>query len=137
MRIAWLPAALLLGFSIGAFAQTEGFDDPELDARYRELIHTLRCMQCQNQSIADSPAATAVDLRRQTRELMLEGLSDNEIRLYFAERYGDFINYQPPFKPSTWLLWLAPAILVAGGGFVFARIIRARMQQPLDEELEG
>ena len=135
MRLRLLLPTMLLGMSCAAQAQVEGFDDPALDARYRDLIHTIRCMQCQNQSIADSPAATAVDLRRQTRDLMLEGLSDNEIRLYFAERYGDFINYQPPFKPITWLLWSAPALLVLLGGFVFSRIIRDRMQQPLDEEL--
>jgi cytochrome c-type biogenesis protein CcmH len=135
MRCRLLLAVLACGFSIGVLAQGEGFDDPELDARYRDLIHTLRCMQCQNQSIADSPAATAVDLRRQTRELIEEGLTDNEIRVYFAERYGDFINYQPPLQPTTWLLWSAPALLVLIGAFVFARIVRRRMQQPLDEEL--
>lgn len=134
MRWRLLLAVLTLGFSIGVLAQGEGFDDPEVDARYRALIHTLRCMQCQNQSIADSPAATAVDLRRQTRELIDEGLSDNDIRVYFAERYGDFINYQPPLQPTTWLLWGAPALLVLIGAFVFARIVRRRMQQPLDEE---
>jgi cytochrome c-type biogenesis protein CcmH len=134
MRCRLLVAVLALGFSIGVLAQGEGFDDPELDARYRALIHTLRCMQCQNQSIADSPAATAVDLRRQTRELIEQGLTDNEIRVYFAERYGDFINYQPPLQPTTWLLWGAPALLVLIGAFVFARIVRRRMNQPLDEE---
>jgi cytochrome c-type biogenesis protein CcmH len=135
MRFSLLLLTLLLGFSVFAKAQVEGFDDPELDARYRELIHTIRCMQCQNQSIADSPAATAIDLRRQARELIQEGRTDNEIREYFAERYGDFINYQPPLKPTTWLLWGAPALLLLIGGFVFARILRGRMQQPLDEEL--
>lgn len=134
MRFRLLPAAFLLAFSIGTLAQVEGFDDPELDARYRALIHTIRCMQCQNQSIADSPAATAADLRRQARELMEEGLTDNEIRVYFADRYGDFINYQPPLQPSTWLLWSAPALLVLLGAFVFAHIVRGRMRQPLDEE---
>jgi cytochrome c-type biogenesis protein CcmH len=135
MRRRLLVAVLAFGFSIGVLAQGEGFDDPKLDARYRDLIHTLRCMQCQNQSIADSPAATAVDLRRQTRELIEEGLTDNQIRVYFAERYGDFINYQPPLQPTTWLLWSAPALLVLIGAFVFARIVRRRMRQPLDEEL--
>jgi cytochrome c-type biogenesis protein CcmH len=137
MHSRLLPAAFLLAFCVGAFAQVEGFDDPELDARYRSLIHTIRCMQCQNQSIADSPAATAVDLRRQTRELIEEGLTDNEIRIYFAERYGDFINYQPPLQPTTWLLWGGPALLVVIGAFVFAGIVRRRMNQPLDEELGG
>ena len=135
MRLAWLLSAVLFGTSITASAQVEGFDDPALDARYRDLIHSIRCMQCQNQSIAGSPALTATDLRRQVRELMLDGLSDGEIRAYLAERYGAFINYRPAFKPNTWLLWSAPGLLLIGGGFVFSRIVRNRMQQPLDEEL--
>lgn len=125
-----------LGASIAWAQPLEGFADPELDARYRELIHSIRCMKCQNQSIAESPIDQAADLRRQVRELMAEGRSDGEIREYLAARYGDFINYRPPVKPSTWLLWAGPGLLLLGGAVVFARVLRARMQQPLDEELE-
>jgi len=128
--------ALLVSATGNTQEMIEGFDDPALDARYRALIHTIRCMKCQNQSIAESPVDQAADLRRQVRELMVAGSSDNEIREYMAVRYGDFINYQPPLKPTTWLLWAGPLLLLLGGVVIFARVVRARMQQPLDEELE-
>lgn len=132
-------AALMLALATPVFAQvdsTEGFEDPELDARYRDLIHTIRCLQCQNQSIAESPAIIATDLRREVRSMIAEGRSDREIREYLASRYGDFVNFLPPWKPSTWLLWTAPALLLLGGTLIFGRILRARMQQPLEEEVE-
>lgn len=134
----WLLIAALFIGAASALAQVEtyeGFADPALDGRYRDLIHSLRCMQCQNESLAESQVDLAADLRRQVREQMANGASDEEIRDYLTSRYGDFISYRPPFKPSTWLLWLAPALLLLGGGIVFARIVRARMHQPLDEDL--
>jgi cytochrome c-type biogenesis protein CcmH len=79
----------------------------------------------------------AADLRRQTREMMLEGYSDAQIRTHFAERYGDFILYKPPLNARTWLLWAAPGLLLLAGGIIFARTLRTRMQQPLDEDLES
>ena len=131
----WLPALalLVLGTASAQVVSTEGFADPEMDARYRDLIHTIRCMQCQNQSIAESPAIIAGDLRREVRSMMAEGRSNREIRRYLASRYGDYINFLPPWRPSTWLLWTAPALLMLGGGFVFARVLRKRIQQPLEE----
>lgn len=134
----WL-ALLLLGVIAVAGAQdatVEGFEDPALEARYRELIHTIRCMQCQNQSIAESPSVIAADLRREVRTMMAEGRSNGEIRDYLASRYGDFINFLPPWRPSTWLLWTAPALLMLGGALIFACVLRTRMQQPLAEDLE-
>jgi cytochrome c-type biogenesis protein CcmH len=113
-----------------------GFEDPELDARFRKLTHEIRCMNCQNQSIAESPADQARDVRRIVWERMRDGQSDDEILDYLRSRYGDFISYMPAFKPSTWLLWFAPALFLLGGGLIFARIVRARMQQPLDEDIE-
>lgn len=132
-----LVTLVALVLATNAFAQRaiEGFDDPALDARYRELIESIRCMKCQNQSIANSPIDVAADLRRLVHELMAEGMTDAEIRTYLAERYGDFINYQPPLKPSTWLLWAGPVLLLVVGGVVFVRVIRTRMRQPLDEDL--
>ena len=131
----WLPALTLLvmGSVFGQVDSFEGFTDPELDARYRDLIHTIRCMQCQNQSIAESPATIAGDLRREVRTMMAEGRSNREIREYLASRYGDFVNFLPPWKPSTWLLWTAPALLMLGGGWVFARVLRNRARQPMEE----
>ena len=139
MRPLVLLLALTSGVTtLGAFAQSEigTFADPALESRYQDLVHTLRCLQCLNQSIAESPSDTAGDIRRQVRERIAAGESDSEIRAYLVSRYGDFISYRPLFKPSTWLLWSAPVLLLAGGAFVFARILRNRMQQPLDEDLQ-
>ena len=139
MRRFVLLLALYFGAAgVIALAQTdtESFDDPALEARYQDLIHTLRCLQCMNQSIAESPSDTAGDIRRQVRQRMADGESDGQIRNYLVSRYGDFISYRPLFKPSTWLLWSAPVLLLIVGGIVFVRIMRLRMQQPLDEELE-
>jgi len=137
MRIAIALTACL----IGALAQAqpeaiESFDDPVLNDRYRELIHSFRCMKCQNQSIAESTIDQAADIRALVHERVAEGQSDREIRAYLVSRYGDFISYTPPFRPSTWLLWAAPALFIAAGAFAFARVLRTRMQQPLDEDLQ-
>lgn len=135
-RLTRLIPALMLLVAGGVLAQVdsiEGFEDPELNARYRDLIHTIRCMQCQNQSIAESPSVIAAGLRREVRSMMAEGRTNGEIRDYLASRYGDFINFLPPWKPSTWLLWTAPALLMLGGGFVFARVLRARMHEPMED----
>ena len=137
MRVLTLLAVLVLSTAAPGLNAQEGFDDPALDARYRDLIHSIRCMKCQNQSIADSPVDVASDLRRQVREMMVAGYSDAEIRQHFADRYGDFILYKPPFNAKTWLLWSAPGILLLAGGIIFARTVRTRMQQPLDEDLEA
>jgi cytochrome c-type biogenesis protein CcmH len=136
MRQVVMLACLLLG-GVATAQVVEGFDDPVLDARYSAFIETIRCMKCQNQSIAKSPADQATDVKLVIKELMEAGQSDSEIRAFLVERYGDFISYKPPFKPSTWLLWFAPGLLLIGAGFVFYRILRARMSQPLDEALDG
>lgn len=136
MRLILACALLSLGAAAFAIDTEVAFEDPALNARYRSLIHEIRCMKCQNQSIAESPIDQAADIRRQVRDLMRDGMSDAEIRDYLAQRYGDFINYRPPFKPTTWLLWSAPVLLILGGAIVFARILRERMQQPLDEDLD-
>jgi cytochrome c-type biogenesis protein CcmH len=137
MRALTLLVALVLSAAALTIDAQEAFDDPALNERYRELVESIRCMKCQNQSIADSPIDVAADLRRQVREMILEGRSDSEIKTYLAERYGDFILYQPPLNSRTWLLWSAPALLLLTGGIVFARTVRKRMRQPLDEELEA
>lgn len=131
---ATVAAMLLCCVSAYAADTDNGFEDPAMDARYRELIREIRCMKCQNQTIADSPIAVAADLRRQVHDMMSEGQSDAEIKTYLASRYGDFILYMPPVKPTTWALWGAPAALLLLGGFVFARVIRNRALQPFGED---
>ena len=90
--------------------------DPALDARLRALEEELRCLVCQNQTLADSSAPLAEDLRREVRELAVAGKSDEEIKQYLVARYGDFVLYRPPVKSTTWLLWFGPFVLLAGGG---------------------
>jgi len=136
-RATVLLAALLVASTAGAIDTEDAFDDPALNERYRSLIHEIRCMKCQNQSIADSPIDVAADLRRQVREMMAAGRTDAEIKDYLSSRYGDFILYQPPLKPTTWALWGAPAVLFLLGGIVFARIVRARAGQPIDDDEDG
>ena len=102
--------------------------DPVSAARAVQLANELRCLVCQNQSIAESNAELAVDLRRQIREQIAAGRSDDEIVDFMVTRYGDFVLYRPPFKAATLLLWLGPALLVLAGFWTLVRALRARRQ---------
>jgi cytochrome c-type biogenesis protein CcmH len=103
--------------------------DPALEARMIAITSELRCLVCQNQTIADSHADLAVDLRQEVREMIRAGRSDDQIRRYMTDRYGDFVLYRPPFKPSTLALWLGPLALlvVAVAALVAAISRRARL----------
>ena len=138
MKFSTLARVLVAVFVLAtgtsfAIDTQEGFDDPELDARYRSLIDEIRCMKCQNQTIADSPIDVAADLRRQVHDMMADGRSDAEIKDYLASRYGDFILYRPPLKPTTWLLWGGPVAFLLIGGFVFTRVLRSYSALPIDD----
>jgi len=100
--------------------------DPVANARAVKLSEKLRCLVCQNQSIADSNAELAVDLRTQIREQIAAGRSDDQIVEYMVTRYGDFVLYEPPFKPTTILLWVGPMLLLVGGFFILIRNLRRR-----------
>jgi cytochrome c-type biogenesis protein CcmH len=121
---ALLLTAAPLAARAGDAVPTE--NDPVAAARAVQLANELRCLVCQNQSIADSNAELAVDLRRQIREQIAAGRSDGEIVQFMVARYGDFVLYRPPLKLSTVLLWLGPLLLVAAGCVVLARQLRAR-----------
>lgn len=127
-RIATLVLALALMAPVAARAAdavpTEM--DPVKAARAVKLAEKLRCLVCQNQSIADSNAELANDLRGQIREQIAAGRSDDEIVSYMVNRYGDFVLYQPPLKMTTVLLWAGPALLLVGGALVLARNLRRR-----------
>jgi cytochrome c-type biogenesis protein CcmH len=129
--------AIWLSFAAAtvAFAAEEGFDDPALEARYQALTHEIRCPKCLNESIAESKAPVAADLRREVRRLIGEGKSDDEVKTFLSERYGDFVLYRPRMTPTTFVVWAAPFVLLAFGGLVFWRILAARTNQPLDEDL--
>ena len=100
--------------------------DPELEARVMKLSAELRCLVCQNQTIADSHAGLAIDLRNQVREMLRQGKSEKEVLAYMTARYGDFVLYRPPMKETTALLWLGPAMLFAGGIGVLVLVLRRR-----------
>ena len=101
---------------------------PALEEREAELAASLRCMVCQNQTLAESNAPLALDMRRQIREQLARGRSEAQIRDYFEERYGAFVRYDPPFRPSTWLLWLGPFALLMLGLALLAHIVRRRQR---------
>jgi cytochrome c-type biogenesis protein CcmH len=127
-RLAFAFATLLLLASNAAAVQPdEVLDDPALEARARELSKGLRCLVCQNQSIDDSNADLARDLRILVRERLVAGDSDEEVLGYLTRRYGDFVLLKPPMKPYTYLLWFGPAlVLVAGIGGIFVYYRRRR-----------
>ena len=100
--------------------------DPALEARMLAITGELRCLVCQNQTIADSHADLAVDLRQQVREMLQRGMTDDQVRRYMTDRYGDFILYRPPLKAATAALWLGPALLLAVALLALAGVIRRR-----------
>ena len=125
-RTAALAVSVLLAFGAGAVDTGQRFDDPAEQARYERLIRDLRCLVCRSESIADSNATLAADLRREVELLMREGKSDAEIHAFMTERYGDFVLLRPPVAPRTWLLWAAPALFLLVGLAAVVVVIRRR-----------
>ena len=111
---AMAMVVLVAGLSMSAWANidTYQFDNPRQEAQYRALIEEFRCPKCQNQNLAGSDAPIAQDLKQKTYDMVKDGRSDTEIRQYMNERYGDFISYKPPVRPSTWILWFFPPVLL-------------------------
>ena len=109
--------------------------NPVIEAQVHRLSEELRCLVCQNQTLADSSAPLAEDLRNEIREMAAKGLSDQEIIDYLVARYGDFVRYRPPLKTTTALLWLGPFALLLGGGVGLIIILRQRQRQGVDAPL--
>ena len=110
-------------------------DDPVIEQRLISISEEMRCLVCQNESLAGSRSDLANDLRREIRKLIKEGKSDEQIRSFMVDRYGDFVLYRPPVKPITWLLWIGPfVILMIGIGFLFS-YLRRRNANVLTKEL--
>jgi cytochrome c-type biogenesis protein CcmH len=107
--------------------------DPALEARMQAIAVELRCLVCQNQTIADSHADLAVDLRNQVREMLRQGKSDREIIDYMTARYGDFVLYRPPVKGTTMLLWFGPAVLMLSALAVLILVLRRRTRMSADQ----
>lgn len=139
--MAKLLASLLMALLFVAAQAKEAVPvaaDPVLETRLNKLAETLRCLVCQNQSIADSHAELAIDLKNQVREMMVRGQTDEEIVAYMVQRYGDFVLFRPPLKPTTALLWFGPLLLFLIGfaalGYRIARQRRRGSDPALDEE---
>lgn len=129
-----MPAVIGLLLLLPAFAGQAGAAD-ESDARVRALAAELRCVVCQNQSLLDSDADLAKDMRALIRERVDAGDSDEAIVTFLVERYGDFILLQPPFKPATWVLWLGPlAFLVLALALARTRLRRARVSRDRSDD---
>ena len=143
MKRALVIALLLLGVVAAAYAVDPAtMSDPALQARYLELTHEFRCVTCQNTSIADSQVELAGQLRRQVREMLAAGKSDEQIRDYMTARYGDFILFRPRFSARTAWLWLTPGVLLILGAWVAVRVVRQRSalvaqdDEPMEEDLK-
>lgn len=132
MRVV-VALMLILFASSATGIDVETLQDPALRARYEVIAEELRCLVCQNQTIADSNAELAVDLRNQVREMLLAGQSDSEIRDYMTARYGDFVLYKPPLRPRTLALWFAPVIVLLAGFVVLLRIVLRYRDAPSTE----
>ena len=129
MKSFWL--ALLLSFASLAHAQVSDptplqFRDSAEETRFHRLTAELRCVMCQNQSLADSNAQIARDLRHEVLELMRQGKSDPQIKEFLVARYGEFVLYRPQVESKTWLLWFGPALVLLAGGLLVAGIVRRR-----------
>jgi cytochrome c-type biogenesis protein CcmH len=107
-------------------------DDPAVEARLKHLAVELRCLVCQNQTLADSNAPLAEDLRREVREMIVKNMTDKEIIDFLVERYGDFVLYRPPLKATTTLLWVGPFVLLAVGSTVLVITLRRRAGKVVD-----
>lgn len=139
MRRIWTLLLLLLlaGSAVATTIEAYPFDNPEEEARYKNLIQELRCLVCQNQNLADSNAELAQDMRLRTYEMVRAGKSEEEVAAFMVERYGDFVLYRPPFKGSTLLLWVGPFIILGVGVMILVLFIRRRGREamvPLSSE---
>ena len=135
-----LPALAAAPANAPAAAAKEALpstEDPEIEQRLVNLAEDLRCLVCQNESLAGSHAELAEDLRREIRTQMKAGKDDREVIAYLTERYGDFVLYRPPFKPVTYLLWLGPLLFLGIGGGAWVMTLRRRRAvhaAPVDEK---
>jgi len=136
VRTALLAVWLALAGAAFAIDTEAAFEDPVLQKRYEAINRELRCLVCQNQTIADSNATLAQDLRREVRDMIAAGRTDAEIREFMIDRYGDFVLYRPRMTAKNLLLWAAPALLLLVAAVVLVRVVRRRAQE-VDIETDG
>lgn len=132
-------AVAILAFSLSATAKeaVPMAEDPALEKLVNEISKELRCLVCQNQTIADSHAGLAVDLKNQVRDMVREGKSEEDILNYMVTRYGDFVRYKPPVKPETYLLWVGPFLLLGGGLLILWINLKNRRKVVVDAPLSN
>ena len=136
MRQLYLLILLLIpSLAPAAYEASPLAEDPQIEARLKTLAVELRCLVCQNQTLADSNAPLAEDLRREVREMIAKNMSDKEIIDFLVTRYGDFVLYRPPLKTTTTLLWVGPFLLLAGGATTLVLALRKRQKKLVDVSL--
>jgi cytochrome c-type biogenesis protein CcmH len=153
--VAAIAAVFLAALFEGASAQTAGapapdppaaaaaldaygqLENPALQSRFERITQNLRCLVCQNESIADSNVELAADLRRQVREMLVAGQSDDAIFKFMTDRYGEFVRFNPPLEPKTLIIWGAPFLALALALAIVVRIARRRSRMPLDDDAAG
>lgn len=133
-RLILMLALCVLALPAQAIDSGVAFEDPALQARYDRIISEVRCLMCQNESIKDSNAFLAADLRREIRRMIEEGKTDDEIKDFLVDRYGEFALYRPPASGKTLLVWIAPFLLLLGGVLVLVNVLRRRAALPIGED---
>lgn len=136
-RIGFAIIVMLAGNPAYAIDAGNAFDDPVMQARYEKISSEVRCLVCQNQTIKDSNAFLADDLRREIRRLLEEGKTDAEVYDFLVARYGDFVLYRPRMQGKTLALWIAPFLLIAVGGLVAVRVVRGRMTMSIGDDSDS
>jgi cytochrome c-type biogenesis protein CcmH len=134
LALAGVVAAFACSAAVDGVDANGQLEDHALQARFESITEDLRCLVCQNESIADSNVELAADLRRQVREMLLAGKSDDAIFGFMTDRYGEFVRFKPPLEPKTLLIWGAPFIMMLLGGAIIFRVARQRSRMPLDDE---
>ena len=137
LRVLIVTVVLFFSTVIGAIETDTEFSSPEQTALYERLGEEVRCLVCQNQTIGDSNAPLAADLRRELREQIAAGRSEEQIKIFLTDRYGDYILYKPRFGGPAVLLWLAPGIMLLIGVGLLVRSIRRRAMLPVPDEKAG
>jgi cytochrome c-type biogenesis protein CcmH len=137
LSLALLAGVLAFGNPSAYTLEEFKFDQPGQHEAFRDLIAKLRCLVCQNESLAASQADVAQDLREEVYRMMLEGQSDEEIVTFLVDRYGDFVLYEPPIKPSTYILWFGPFIFLGVAGYMLFRTLGRKKDEPEEDLTEA
>ncbi len=140
LRLAGICLSVAIGLGLASIDRSWAIDasdsltDANQQAAYEKIINEVRCLVCQNQTIADSSAPLAADLRREIRTMVEEGNSETDIKVFLVERYGDFVLYRPRVRSWTLTLWLAPFAFLIVGGLTLYRVVQRRRALPIDQD---